>query len=451
MMLINPLLNKLPPVQDLSIYYLEMERLGLNQPVHVQLFNYLRDFFTGSWGKSYSLYPNWEVFKIIYTIFPKTIELMIIPIVIVPIIAVKLGVTSAKNRNHSKDMIIRSIAIIGAGFPAFWIAGILRYFFGVVLYEASYYQFDLDIEGSNSSGLGAAIPGTVPTQIQLGYLMGILLFLIIGIILIYLGYKWRKNSKIVFKKQKYLPYYLVFSFIGIIVFTILLFFLPYSYYLFFLMIEFLIASTIFTIYLILSLLFYKNPKEKKNIIGSVFLIFSGIIIGIIGLIPFLTYLTTYGTQLRIIDSILFNDQLYLWDTIGHIILPTIAMTIVSLSGITRQMRASMLDVLNNDYVRTARAKGVPEKQVINKHALRNALIPTSNLIIGGTAGALLGSVFIEWIFNYKGFGYTFFDAILSGDIPVINGCILFATIIILTGNLVADVMYTIIDPRIIYN
>jgi peptide/nickel transport system permease protein len=126
------------------------------------------------------------------------------------------------------------------------------------------------------------------------------------------------------------------------------------------------------------------------------------------------------------------------------------MTFVSLAGITRQTRSSMLDVLNQDYIRTARAKGVPEKEVINKHALRNALIPTSNLIIGGTAAALLGSIYIERIFNYQGFGYTLFEAIWSGDIPVINGCILFASLIILVSNLIADVMYTIIDPRIVY-
>jgi ABC-type dipeptide/oligopeptide/nickel transport system permease component len=448
-MLINPVMNRLGLVRDPAIYALEMERLGLNQPVHIQLFNYLRDFFTGNWGASYTLYPDWPVFEIIYTIFPKTIELMIIPIFLIPIIAVKLGVTSAKNRNHSKDILIRSVAIIGAGFPSFWIAGLLQYIFGVQFREATFYQFDIDIAGANSSALLSSSPVLVPTQFLMICLIGILLFLIIGIILIYLGIKLRKKLETRFKKQEKLPLYLIFGLGGIIIFTITLFFLPYSFYITFLLIESLIAFIFLTVYVILSKLFSKNPKEKKY--RGIFLIISGLIIGIIGLFPILTYLTTYGTQLRIIDSIIFNDPLYLWDTVGHLFLPTIAMTIVSLAGITRQTRASMLDVLNQDYIRTARAKGVPEKQVINKHALRNALIPTTNLIIAGTAGALLGSVFIETIFNYKGFGFTFFDAIMNGDIPVINGCILFATIIILIGNLLADVMYTIIDPRIIYS
>ena len=110
----------------------------------------------------------------------------------------------------------------------------------------------------------------------------------------------------------------------------------------------------------------------------------------------------------------------------------------------------MLEVMDQDYIRTARAKGVLEKDVINKHALRNALLPTSNLIIGGTASALLGSLFIEISFNYRGVGYYMVQAIFAGDYLVINGLLVFSIIIILTGTLVTDVMYTIIDPRIVY-
>ena len=134
----------------------------------------------------------------------------------------------------------------------------------------------------------------------------------------------------------------------------------------------------------------------------------------------------------------------------HLFLPVFCMVFVSLSGVVRQTRSSMLDVLDQDYVRTARAKGVPEKKVINKHALRNAILPTSHMIIGGTAGALLGSLFVEMIFSYTGFGYYMLMAIWGGDYMVINGLLVFSAIIIISGTLVADVAYTIIDPRIIY-
>jgi peptide/nickel transport system permease protein len=110
----------------------------------------------------------------------------------------------------------------------------------------------------------------------------------------------------------------------------------------------------------------------------------------------------------------------------------------------------MLGVLDQDYIRTARAKGVVEKDVINKHALRNAILPTSHMVIGGTAGALLGSLFIEVTFNYTGFGYNMYLAIIMGDYMVINGLLVFSTIVIISGTLIADVAYTIIDPRIIY-
>jgi peptide/nickel transport system permease protein len=110
----------------------------------------------------------------------------------------------------------------------------------------------------------------------------------------------------------------------------------------------------------------------------------------------------------------------------------------------------MLEVMDQDYIRTARAKGVLEKDVINKHALRNALLPTSNLIIGGTASALLGSLFVEVTFNYKGFGWHMVESIFKGDYLLINGLLVFSVIIILIGTLVTDVMYTIIDPRIVY-
>jgi peptide/nickel transport system permease protein len=110
----------------------------------------------------------------------------------------------------------------------------------------------------------------------------------------------------------------------------------------------------------------------------------------------------------------------------------------------------MLDVMRMDYVRTARAKGVAEKDVINSHALRNALIPTSNEIVGLVASLLIGSLFTEMIFNYKGMGWYLFAAIQGGDYVVIVGIVIVDSIIILSGTLVADILYTVIDPRIVY-
>jgi peptide/nickel transport system permease protein len=286
------ILNNMAGLVNPLVVQEERERLGLDKPVLFRLAIYIANFFRGNWGESYTIQEGMPVLKIVAIILPKTIELVIIPTIIIPIIAVKLGIISAKNKNKTEDNIVRGVAILGRGLPVFWFAIVLQLFIG-------------------------------------------------------------------------------FSFRSF-------------------------------------------------------------------------------TQGEFIDSFLYNDQQYLFDTLLHLVLPMICMTIVSLAAVTRQTRSSMLEVLEQDYIRTARAKGVQEDVVLNKHALRNAMIPTSNFIIGGVARRLTGSLLIETSFNYTGFGYWMVFAIRNGDLAVINGLLVFSSIIILSGILIADVMYTIIDPRITY-
>ena len=162
-MSINPLQSMMTG-WDINIYFDEMERLGLNEPIYVQYAYYLRDFFTGNWGESYSgQFQGWSVNDIIITVLPRTLELMIIPIIISPIIAVKLGTTSAKNRKKRKDILIRSVAVGGAGFPSFWIAIMLQFLFGRIIYEATFFEFDIDIYNSNSVTLNPSFPDIIPS------------------------------------------------------------------------------------------------------------------------------------------------------------------------------------------------------------------------------------------------------------------------------------------------
>jgi ABC-type dipeptide/oligopeptide/nickel transport system permease component len=156
------------------------------------------------------------------------------------------------------------------------------------------------------------------------------------------------------------------------------------------------------------------------------------------------------TGFRLIDGFLTNDQNLIHDTLLRIYLPSFCLVIVSLAGISRQTRASMLEVMQKDYIRTAKAKGVPSNIVLNKHALRNALIPSSGAIVGNVAGLLGGSLFIEMRFNYKGLGFYATQSILRGDYVVVNGILVISAFIILFGILVSDILYTIIDPRIVY-
>lgn len=276
-------LNNLEGLVDPLYIEAEKERMGFYDPWYIKLAKYFQNFFTGNWGISYLAAggPGNElpVTTLIAKIFPKTIELVIIPIIIIPILSVKLGVTSAKNRNNFKDSIVRGFMMIGVCLPVFWLASLIQYFIGNTLFYFTYGALNIETMNSNSVSM--------------------------------------------------------------------------SY----------------------------DPI----------------------------------TGFRLIDSILLNDQALLQDTLIHLILPSFCLIIVSLAGITRQTRASMLEVMQKDYIRTARAKGVSDKDVINKHTLRNALIPTSTAIVGTVAGLLTGVMFIELVFNYTGMGWYMWRAIFEGN------------------------------------
>lgn len=294
----------------------EERRMGYDKPLFIQLMIYLQNFFTGNWGDSYVIMRDAPVIEVIGNVFPKTLELMIFPIIIIPIVAVKLGVVSSTNKDKLKDTSIRFLAVLGAGFPIFFIGNLLQVFFGYYLKEFTYGEIEIQILFSNTSGL--------------------------------------------------------------------------------------------------------------ELSGE------------------------YYTGFRLIDAILNNDPIFFFDTMLHLFIPVICISFASLAGITRQTRSSMLDVMDQDYIRTARAKGVPEKRINNSHALRNALIPSSNLIITTITGSLLGSLFLEATFQYLGFGYYFVRSVFLGDYLLINGFLVCSCLIIIGGTLATDIIYTIIDPRITY-
>ncbi len=139
-----------------------------------------------------------------------------------------------------------------------------------------------------------------------------------------------------------------------------------------------------------------------------------------------------------------------WDLIKHLILPVFVLAFGGLAYLSRYSRSSMLDVIRQDYIRTARAKGLPEKTVVYKHALRNALIPIVTLLGLSLPGLIGGSVIIETIFARPGMGRLGYQAVMARDYPVIMGVSIIATILTLLGNLLADLTYAYVDPRIRY-
>ncbi len=156
----------------------------------------------------------------------------------------------------------------------------------------------------------------------------------------------------------------------------------------------------------------------------------------------------HPTNFYILDAILTRNWEALWDAIKHLILPAIALGTIPLAIIARITRAAVLDVQNEDYVRTARAKGVHPRAVDARHVLRNALLPVST-IIGLQVGLLLsGAVLTETVFAWPGMGQWLVQAIEDRNYPVLQGGILFLALVFVLVNLIVDVSYGFINPRI---
>ena len=156
----------------------------------------------------------------------------------------------------------------------------------------------------------------------------------------------------------------------------------------------------------------------------------------------------YFTGFRIIDCIIAGDHLLLWDSISHMILPSMVLFLGNLAFIIRQTRGSMLDVMQKDYIRTARAKGCKEEVIVKKHALKNTLIPTITILGIGFMGSMMGAVIVENVFDYYGMGHFMLESINKYDYWMLNSIILVYFFIVLVSNLLIDILYTIVDPRI---
>lgn len=137
-----------------------------------------------------------------------------------------------------------------------------------------------------------------------------------------------------------------------------------------------------------------------------------------------------------------------WDMVHHLLLPVFISAFGGLAGFSRYMRSTMLEVIRQDYILTARAKGLNEKVVILKHALRNALLPVITILGLSIPGLIGGSVIFETIFAIPGMGKLFYDGVLMRDYPMIMGILVIGAILTLLGNLIADLSYAAADPRI---
>lgn len=154
----------------------------------------------------------------------------------------------------------------------------------------------------------------------------------------------------------------------------------------------------------------------------------------------------YGMESRNHQFMNTFQQILDWG--WHLVLPIVALTMLSIGGIMRYTRTNMLEVLNADYIRTARAKGLPEKVVINRHAFRNTLIPLVTYMSGLLPGMFGGAMITETMFQIPGIGYISYQAIINGDIPFSMFYMAFMLILTLVSLILADIMYAVVDPRV---
>ena len=155
--------------------------------------------------------------------------------------------------------------------------------------------------------------------------------------------------------------------------------------------------------------------------------------------------TNLNVQGSLIDVDDFGDEKIFWK---NLLLPTLALGIRPVAIITQLTRSAMLDVLSQDFIRTAKAKGLSKFRIVIKHALRNALNPVVTAISGWFAALLAGAFFVENVFSYNGLGKITVDALLSRDTPVVMGSILFTAVLFVVINILVDVLYAFLDPRV---
>ena len=185
--------------------------------------------------------------------------------------------------------------------------------------------------------------------------------------------------------------------------------------------------------------------------GLLLIMFVSVRLGLLpvsGRIDLINYSFDQPTGFMTIDALMSDQPAAFFDALRHLVLPAIVLGTVPLAVIARMTRSSMLEVLNEDYVRTARAKGLAPHRVIGVHALRNALLPVVTVIGLSISGLMAGAVLTETIFSWPGVGYWLIDSIGRRDYPALQGGVLLISTVVIGVNLIVDLVYGVIDPRI---
>jgi peptide/nickel transport system permease protein len=196
---------------------------------------------------------------------------------------------------------------------------------------------------------------------------------------------------------------------------------------------------------------FKPTKARKAAFAGVGALAGLLLALLLGLFlegrSFSRWVATVGSESTPLPEQLFPSRI--WDYVGHTILPMITLAVISFAVFSRYQRASMLETMNSDYVRTAKAKGISNKRVIMKHGFRTALIPVTTIIAISFAGVLAGAFITENIFAWKGMGTLFRNSLLPYPDPnPAMAYLMITAMLVVVGNIVADIAYAYLDPRI---
>ena len=214
-----------------------------------------------------------------------------------------------------------------------------------------------------------------------------------------------------------------------------------------------VLSFLFSIFVSIPLGIYISTKHGKALDKCVLtfsLLFTSLPTFVLGIIAIKYIAPVLGLPIIGMTTIGSNYTgfAYIKDVLVHTILPFAILSLFSLAGTLRVVKTSMLEIIKQDYIRTARAKGVSEKAVIYKHAFRNALIPLIPIIVGGIVVLFSGSIIIEQVFGWPGVGNITYQAILNRDYPLLMGAAMFYAVLTIFSNLLTDIVYAVVDPRI---
>lgn len=198
----------------------------------------------------------------------------------------------------------------------------------------------------------------------------------------------------------------------------------------------------------------KNPYSPLDYFATGFGFFGlavpNFFFGLVLIYIFSTQLGWFPAQGSVTSANVVGFDLFL-DKLRHLVLPGLTLGLASTAAYMRYMRSEVLNVLGSDYIRTARAKGMTERTVLYKHTLRNAMIPIITLFGFEIGGIVAGAVITEGVFSFPGIGTLLLTAISTRDYPIIMAITLLLGVFILVGNLIADILYSIVDPRIRYD